>query len=132
MMARCCNVKCGQFPQYGGRGIAVCERWLGDTGFGNFAKDMGKRPPGRTLDRIDVNGNYEPGNCRWATAKEQSMNRRPLKIDETNAMQIRWLVLEAGYSKAAVARAFGIGHATVRNVVNNGWNGIGAGFSHAA
>lgn len=70
---RCENPNHKQYDDYGGRGIRFCERW---RDFRNFLSDMGERPEGRTLDRIKVNGDYEPGNCRWATRKEQSLNKR--------------------------------------------------------
>lgn len=72
MIQRCTNPKRDRYPVYGGRGITVCVRW---RTFENFLEDMGERPVGRTLDRINNDGNYEPGNCRWATAEEQALNK---------------------------------------------------------
>lgn len=79
-IGRCYNPHNASYHDYGMRGIEVCDRWRfgtdGKTGFECFFEDMGPRPSGKTLDRIRVEGNYEPSNCRWATKKQQQQNQR--------------------------------------------------------
>lgn len=90
MKGRCYNKKSADYNRYGGRGIVVCDRWI--DSFSGFLDDMGERPEGSTIDRIDNDGNYEPSNCRWATMKTQCSNRstsREVEINGTTYPTIR-------------------------------------------
>lgn len=110
MRWRCLSPRCRHYKNYGGRGITICPRW---DAFALFLVDMGPRPADTTLDRIDVNGNYEPNNCRWATKTQQNRNRRTTKLDESRVRQIRERLL-VGDTKVAIARDFGISPSQVR------------------
>lgn len=111
MISRCTLVTNVKYPRYGGRGIKVCERWR--RSFADFLADVGPAPsPRHSLDRIDNDGNYEPGNCRWATAVEQGMNTG------------KNVVLEIRGEKLCVtewARRYGIAMTTVWNRLRRGW-----------
>lgn len=115
MRERCYYPKHPAYKNYGGRGIRVCDRWLGKHRLENFIADMGYRPSKKhTLDRIDNSGDYEPGNCRWATWTEQANNRRPRKINGVYFVKSRnkWRVRIRGihygyfsnYEEAATVR----------------------------
>lgn len=103
MKHRCLNPKGRQYPDYGGRGITVCARWMK---FENFLADMGERPGKEySLDRIDNDGNYEPSNCRWATRSEQQKNKRPAK--RRDACKRGHVFAEVGVYEAARGSASG-------------------------
>ena len=112
MLTRCRNEKSKSYPRYGGRGIKVCERWLL---FDRFHEDMGDPPtPRHQLERKDNAGHYEPGNCRWATPKEQANNRRSSRVLE---YQGRKQTLQAWCDE------LGLNHPTVSMRLNKyGWS----------
>lgn len=110
MMRRCYDPKDCRYHAYGARGIMVCERWHKHA---NFKADMGVRPDGLTLDRIDVNGNYEPSNCRWATLKEQGRNRRGNRFIEFGGLRL---------CQADWARKMGVSDGLVHGRLRRGWS----------
>jgi hypothetical protein len=98
MVARCTNPKNSGYRDYGARGIKVCERW---REFKNFISDMGVRPTGMSIERVDVDGNYEPGNCVWATSETQANNKRGLQ---------KYLVDGEWLTATQLGRRWGISH----------------------
>lgn len=113
MRERCWNPKCHAFKNYGARGISVCERWAHD--FSAFAIDMGPRPAGHSLDRIDNDGNYEPDNCRWATPTEQVRNRR---LEYTRLLTWKGETLPV----SQWAERLGTSHNVLHMRLKNGWS----------
>ena len=116
MKRRCYAPNATKYPQYGAKGITVCDRWLDkDTGFQNFLEDMGERPPGTTLDRYpNRNGNYEPCNCRWGTPKQQSRNRD----DVLTPNQVRYIKqqLATGRTQKDIGDELGSHHSTISRI----------------
>ena len=104
MLDRCNNTNNPFFDRYGGRGINICPDWTGKNGFVNFLRNMGERPQGKSIDRIDNDGNYEPGNCRWATPKEQARNRKGNRLIEYNGkiQCLKALAEELGITRSAM------------------------------
>jgi hypothetical protein len=105
------------FGNYGGRGIKVCLRW---RNYENFLADMGRKPTkSHTIERIDVNGNYEPRNCKWATAAEQGRNTRGTKLTMEKARQIRALWKQQALSQAQIGRQFGVCRESISHIIYN-------------
>ena len=98
MLRRCFNPNCREYCNYGARGITACERWLI---FENFYADTGDAPPGKTLDRINNDGNYEPSNWQWATCREQARNRRSPKRKARRAKLVDIAAYAAALKRAA-------------------------------
>lgn len=109
MIARCRNPKCPAYPNYGGRGIGVCEAW---TSFSGFLADMGERPEGLSLDRVDNDQGYSPENCRWATRTEQARNKRSTRLITVNGETL---------STAEWSERSGLKIATIWARIAKGW-----------
>lgn len=110
MKNRCSNPKDPYWHIYGGKGITVCQRW---ATFENFLADMGERPAGKSLDRINGNGNYEPGNCRWATQREQIANSSLSKQITHNGQTHNW---------AEWGRVLGLSTSAIGKRIARGWD----------
>ncbi len=110
IIGRCENPNQSCYQRYGAIGIAMCKRWR--ESFENFLADMGERPPGTSVDRIDNSRGYEPGNCRWATAKQQSRNR-------SFARPVEYMGIEK--CAAAWAEDSGLTYSALKSRIKNGW-----------
>lgn len=117
MKDRCFNTNNHAYKYYGGRGITVCDRWK--DSFENFLEDMGERPSKKhSIDRFpNNNGNYEPGNCRWATMIQQGRNKRDNRLNEEIAEQIRNANLKDRKSKKEIANKYGVGEHAIYDVL---------------
>ena len=122
MHSRCYNQNVPEHKYYGARGIMVCARW---HDFVNFLTDMGSRPAGLELDRINNNGNYEPSNCRWATRHEQIQNSRLAKLTVEDVLAMRKMRADTGISYEKVGALFGVRKNTAhRAITGRGWTNI--------
>ena len=110
MLQRCRNPRHKSYMEYGGRGIHVCDRW---SVFENFYADMGPAAPGMTIERIDLNRGYEPGNCTWIPAAQQALNKRTSRLITANGKT---------QTIAEWSRETGIAKSSIQSRIKHGWD----------
>ena len=135
MIQRCTNPENKSFARYGGRGITVCARWLGS--FAAFVEDMGPRPAGGTIDRVDVDGNYEPANCRWASRMVQARDilgerHWAAKLSNDSVFAIARQLEIGVFSQTQLAQWFGVSPSTITDIRKGRTQTRGSGGTDAA
>ena len=119
MKQRCLNSKSGNYKYYGGRGITICPEWTNDyIVFRDWSLNHGYKE-NLQINRIENNGNYEPNNCNFVTAKENTRNRRPLKLNLKIANEIRTLYNSGYYTQKELAEKYNVRQSTISLIINN-------------
>jgi len=114
MRSRCNNPNKVGYDNYGGRGISYCSAW---SDFWQFVEDMGDRPVGGTIERIDPDGNYEPSNCVWVSVSDQQKNRRNNKLNYALADEIRELYSTGEHTYRSLSALYGVNHGSIRDII---------------
>jgi hypothetical protein len=116
MRRRCQDPKNPQYKYYGAKGIKVCDKW---QKFAGFFDDMGERPKGLTIERIDSKGNYEKSNCKWATMTENLRNRSCVKLDINKVGEIKKLYNSGKFTQKEIGKLYGVNQDHICRILNN-------------
>ena len=116
MRSRCNDPNNSNYKNYGGRGIGYCIKW---ADFWAFVEDMGERPEGYSIERLDPDGDYEPGNCVWASYTEQGQNRRNNKLTWALVDEIRECYNNGAYTYRSLSARYDVTYSTIRDIIKN-------------